>query len=140
MGRLLLNPLSIEVAVNEDKFIQAYVASRNGTDNFYFNRLYPKFFYSDGVKECAEAGCYWLVDTLGTELPAEFKKRSDYSCSISVVVDEDAQCTITGSFFDGDPDPYIKHIEYTDMPQGTWNFYVTVEEGGIFRCILLTEY
>lgn len=140
MGRLLLNPLSIEVAVNEEKFIQAYIASRNGTANFYFNRFYPKFFYSDGVKECAEAGCYWLIDTLGTELPGEFKKRTDYSCSISVAVDEDSQCTITGSFFDGDPDPYIKHIPYTDMPQGTWNFYVTIEEGGVFRCILLSEY
>ena len=126
--------------MNDQQFLTAYNASRNGTDKFYLNRLYPKFLYSDGVKECAEAGCYWLLDILGTELPAEFKKRVDYSCSVSVAVTEDSKCVITGSFIDDDPSPYIRHVEYTDMPPGTWTFFVTIEKGGVFRCILLSEY
>lgn len=126
--------------MNQDKFILAYNASRNGSENFYFNRLFTNFFYSDGVKECAEAGCYWLIDTLASELPAEFNKGTNYSCSISVAVDEDKRCTITGTFFDGDPCPYIKHIEYTDMPVGEWKFYVTNEGEFGYLCILFTEY
>jgi hypothetical protein len=105
--------------MNTEAFLKAYRQYRNGTDAFHFNPLYRKFLYSDGVKECAEAGCYWLLDILGTELPAE----------------------IIGKFHDDDEAPYTKQIDWTDMPEGTWEFYV-VYEGAEFgyRCILLTEY
>lgn len=123
-----------------EAFKTAYSKSRNGTYNFYFNPLYRQFLYSDGVKECAEAGCYWLLDILGTELPAEFKRAQEHTCMIYVVV-KDNKAEIIGKFFDDDPAPWSKKIDWTDMPEGTWEFYVVYEgpEFG-YRCILLTEY
>lgn len=123
-----------------EAFKKAYSKSRNGTDRFHFNPLYRKFLYSDGVKECAEAGCYWLLDILGTELPDEFKRAQETTCMVYVVV-KDNKAEIIGKFYDDDPTPWIKKIDSTDMPDGTWEFYVAHEgpEFG-YRCILLTEY
>ena len=126
--------------MNTEAFLKAYRAIRNGTENFYFNPLYRKFLYSDGVKECAEAGCYWLLDILGTELPAEFKRAKENTCMVYVVVKNQA-AEIIAKFHDDDQTPWTKKITYTDMPEGTWEFYVMYEgpEFG-YRCILLTEY
>lgn len=125
--------------MNAEKFIEAYRTGRNGTDNFHFNPLYCRFKYSDGVKECAESGCYWLLDILGTELPVEFRNRPDnYTCLVKVEV-LNSSAHITGEFVDEDPDPYRRHISYTDMPEGQWNFYVSFD-GDDYFCILLTEY
>lgn len=127
--------------MNEDHFITAYRESRNGTEHFYFNQLMPKFFYSDGVKECAEAGCYWLIDILASELPAKFIERQEYLCILTVSIDCDNQAIITGNFEDDDPNPYIKHLTFADMPEGDWTFYVSYEgpEFG-YRMILPSEY
>lgn len=121
-------------------FLTAYRAFRNGTSQFHFNPLYRHFMYSDGVKECAEAGCYWLLDILGTELPAEFKRAKEYTCMVYVVV-KDNTAEIIGKFHDDDESPWTKKIDWADMPNGTWEFYVVYEgpEFG-YRCILLTEY
>lgn len=125
--------------MNVEAFLKAYRESRNGTDRFHFNPLYRRFKYSDGVKECAEAGCYWLLDILGTELPGEFRKREgEYLCMVTVEV-LNSSAHITGEFVDDDPNPYTRSIDYTDMPTGTWKFVVT-SEGNDFFCILLTEY
>ena len=126
--------------MNTEAFKKAYSASRNGTDHFYFNPLYRKFFYSDGVKECAEAGCYWLLDILATELPAEFKRAKEYSCMVYVVVKEN-KAEIIGKFSEDDPAPWTKKVDLTDLPEGTWEFYVVYEGPELgYRCILLTEY
>lgn len=125
--------------MNTEAFLKAYRESRNGTDSFHFNPLYRRFKYSDGVKECAEAGCYWLLDILGTELPAEFKQRpEEYTCVVKVEVLH-SSAHITGEFVDGDQNPYTRHVEYTDMPTGEWTFYVTYD-GDDYFCILLSEY
>lgn len=126
--------------MNTDAFKQAYNASRNGTDNFHFNPLYRKFLYSDGVRECAEAGCYWLLDILGTELPAAFKKHPDEGLCIVKVTVKDGKAAIRGEFTDDDPKPYKRVIGYTDMPEGEWTFYVNDDGDGKLRCILPKEY
>lgn len=124
--------------MNTEQFIQAYNASRNGTDNFHFNPLYRTFIYSDGVKECAEAGCYWLLDILGTELPGFIRERTAGMCVVVVTV-KDGKAQIVAEAYDGDPTPYKRSVDFTDMPEGEWMFYVS-DEGGRFPCILPSEY
>lgn len=126
--------------MNTKQFIDAYNESRNGTDAFHFNPLYRKFLYSDGVRECAEAGCYWLLDILGTELPGAFAKRPDaFLCIVTVTVKNES-AKIVGEFDDDDEKPYRKSINYTDMPDGEWIFYVSDDGDGKLRCILPKEY
>lgn len=128
--------------MNTEQFLAAYQQSRNGCDHFIRHPLVRSFAYSDGVASCAEAGCYWLLDILATELPTEFKKNAatSNSCSVKVAV-AGGKATLTGEFVDGVVG-WRKAIEWTDLPEGEWVFYVTDEGGGDtrYRCILLTEY
>ena len=97
------------------------------------------FIFSDGVKECAEAGCYWLLDILATEVQAnQFKEKQSNLCILQVIV-KDQQCEITGEFFDGDSSPYSKRVPFTDLPEGTWNFYLSYEDDKVI-CYLPSEY
>ena len=129
--------------MNVEAFLKAYKEPRNGTARFHFNHLYRRFKYSDGVKECAEAGCYWLLDILGTELPGEFLARpGEHMCLVTVDVfdhDNGPAALIRGEFVDDDPAPYTRSVDYTDLPVGEWKFVVTYD-GDDWFCILLTEY
>lgn len=124
--------------MNIDNFKAAYNASRNGTDGFHFNPLYPRFRYSDGVRECAEAGCYWLLDILGTELAQHISDRDGVFCIVAVTV-SNGKAQIKGELEDDDPEPFIREIEWTDMPEGKWTFYVD-SDAPHFHCILPSEY
>lgn len=126
--------------MNTEAFISAYNESRNGTDGFHFNPLYRNFLYSDGVKACAEAGCYWLLDILGTELTRPMFKQHDSTLCIVKVKVADQRASITGEFEDGDTRPYKREVEYTDLPEGNWMFYVSDDGDGKLRCILPKEY
>lgn len=126
--------------MNTEAFIGAYRESRNGTEGFHLNPLYRNFLYSDGMKACAEAGCYWLLDILGTELTRPmFKTRDSVICIVSVKV-ADQRASITGEFEEDDASPYRREIDYTDLPEGEWVFYVSDDGDGKLRCILPTEY
>jgi hypothetical protein len=128
--------------MNAQAFTSAYSASRNGTDAYHRNPLYPNFIYSDGVKECAEAGCYWLLDKLGTELPAVFDRDEDMaSMVVEVDVAEDNTAVIRGTWEDGEPPVYQAEMEFTDLPAGQWQFFVARDYTPLrLICILLTEY
>lgn len=126
--------------MNTEAFIRAYHETRNGTDRFHQNPFYPSFVYSDGVAECAQAGCYWLLDILGTELPVQFKRRQPWEgfCIVKVQVKNEA-AAILGEWMDDDPSPWRRKVNYTDMPEGEWLFQVS-DMGDRYACILLTEY
>ena len=125
--------------MNTEAFIKAYEESRNGTYFFERHPLVRSFTFSDGMKECAEAGCYWLLAILATEIqPNQFKEKQSTLCIVQVVV-KDQKCEITGEFFDGDSSPYSKRVSYTDLPEGTWNFYLSLEDSKVI-CILPSEY
>lgn len=129
--------------MDDDRFITAYRESRNGTENFYFNKVVPNFYYSDGVRECAQAGCYWLLTLFATTVVEELHKRNIQPGDLAIVkvaVDSE-QATLTVELKDMDTNPYIHHVDYTDMPSGDWNFYIAYEgpETG-YRCILPSEY
>lgn len=125
--------------MNQEEFLKAYNQSRNGANAFYFNRLYPNFQYSDGVRECAQAGCYWLLDILGTELPKLMRERHYLFMVVTVSVSE-GQAHIKGDFEDMETDPYTKYIEYTDMPDGNWVFYIAYSGHDKFNCYLPSEH
>lgn len=127
--------------MNTGAFLNAYHASRNGTNQFYRHPINRSFVFSDGVRECAEAGCYWLLDILATELPGVFRRQGEgyHRCIVTVTVKNES-ATIKGEFMDDDPKPYKRAISYTDLPEGEWKFMVTNDDPHALSCILLSEY
>lgn len=125
--------------MDTEALLKAYNAPRNGTGMYFRHRLVPSFLYSEGMREMALAGCYWLIDLLATELPQQFDKREDaYSCVV-ILVSKDTEAHIRGEFVDDDPNPWVRRVEYTDLPEGEYKFYVAREDDK-FVCILLSEY
>lgn len=98
-----------------------------GTEQWYYNPLYPNMKYTDGVKYFAEkAGAYWFLDITGTEYHPKTTGDNpewDYFLSIVMTVEnEQAIIKVT----DGNDKVFVLHgIEYTDCPTGTWKFYLT---------------
>jgi hypothetical protein len=126
--------------MDNDAFIKAYnYNGRNGSENFYRHSLSRKFIYSDGVQECAEAGCYWLLDIVATEALKPLRIAGPYEQGIIEVVVADRKADISMTIADDAPSIWSKHVEYTDMPEGTWKF-VMKDEGEQFVMILLSEY
>lgn len=125
--------------MNTENFLKAYGKYRNGASHFCRNPLYRTFVYSDGVQACAEAGCYWLLDILGTELPAVFRRHQDEPMMIVTIRANNGKATIDGSFSDDGID-YVRRIDHTDLPDGDWVFYVGNDGDGLLRMILPTEY
>ena len=123
--------------MNTEQFTKAYNESRNGCNHFVRHPLVRSFQYTDGVQECAEAGCYWLLDIAATELPAVMRKKGEHMAVLTVKVkDGTGRLTATGS---GEAKVWSKKIDSTDMPEGKWEFYIT-DEGERFAMILPTEY
>jgi hypothetical protein len=123
--------------MNTEQFINAYNESRNGANYFLRHGLVRKFQFSDGVRQCAEAGCYWLLDIFATESAMVLRKKQENFGVLTVKVKESkATMTMTGS---GDVRLWRKVIDYTDMPEGNWVFYLS-DEGERFALILPKEY
>lgn len=127
--------------MNTEKFHQALNEFRNGANFFVRHPLCRNVAYSDGVVELAEAGCYWLIDILATELPTVFKKSEDISsqCIVKVRVAKN-HATLTGEFEDNVV-AWSRAIEFTDLPDGTFNLLMADEGEGTtpYRIILMTE-
>lgn len=124
--------------MNTQAFETAYNASRNGTDNFYRHPLVRSFQYSDGVKECAEAGCYWLIDILATEVPKPLRASEAGMVVVKATV-ADSKAALKATAGDGDPPIWSRNIDYTDLPPGEYEFLVS-DEGDRFALILISEY
>ena len=125
--------------MNNEAFLKAYQESRNGTSFFVRHPLVRNFIFSDGMQECAEAGCYWLLDILATEIrPANFQTK-DSTLAIAVLTVANSKAELVIEFTDGDEQPFKKSISYTDMPTGKWPFYLALEEG-LIKCFLPSEY
>jgi hypothetical protein len=128
--------------MNIEAFTKAYNESRNGCNQFFRHPLARRFAYSDGVKDCADAGCHWLLDILATELPPVFKVNEGVSNMASIhVVAKDSRAVIRAEFQD-DLVAWKRDIEYTDLPNGNWCFLISDEREGPtpFRMILVTEW
>lgn len=134
--------------MDEIQFKSAYGASRNGANQMYYHSLVRSFQYSDGVRDCAGAGCYWLLDILATEMPLVFRdpRANPVECrslfmAITVTVFRDGRrgALITGELRD-DETIYRREIQMTDLPEGEWKFFVFDNNDGTYTCILPTEY
>lgn len=124
--------------MKSEDFINAYNESRNGANQFFRHSLVRRFAYSDGVQQCAVAGMYWAIDIFATELPAILKAHDEHMGCVTIKVKHTkATMVMTGS---GDVQRWMRKIDYTDMPDGEWLFFVTNDGDGVFRCILPSEY
>ena len=95
-----------------------------GTQQYLFNRLYPKMKYTDGVKAMAiMAEAYWLLDLIGTEFfPRQESGEWDYFVTFKLHV---ANNTMAITITDGDCNEYLQHdITYTDFPEGDWELWL----------------
>jgi hypothetical protein len=128
--------------MNIEKFKTAYNEFRNGCNNFIRHPLARNFAYSDGVGECADAGCHWLLDILATELPPVFKMNEHVSNMVSIHVKVKDGAAVIRAEFEDDLTAWKRQIDWTDMPEGTWNFLVSNEPQAPapFRMILVSEY
>ena len=120
-------------------FLKAYSESRNGANEFYFYNLNKNFHYSDGVRDCAKAGCYWLLDIAATELPAAMHKHRAQRAILEVHVITNQTCVLELTVADDQPAIWTKDIGHTDMPVGDW-FFEVVDETVRVAMILLTEH
>lgn len=123
--------------MNVEAFKAAYHESRNGANQFFRHGLVRSFVFSDGVNECAQAGCMWLVDIAATEVPKVLNEKDEsLGCLVANVRGGGAVLRLTGS---GDVVLWTKRVPYTDMPDGDWTFYIA-DESDKRVMILPSEY
>lgn len=123
-----------------EAFLNAYNMSRNGANSFFSHGLVKKFHYSDGVKDCAEAGCYWLLDIFATEVPPLLLNSGEALAIVQVIVEgSKATLRLEPQEDGGSSIEWTREIEWTDMPEGSYNFYIA-DEGTHFSMILPSEY
>jgi len=98
------------------------LAPFTGTENYYRHVL-SRMKYTDGVQcfaENAGGGAYWFLDIVGTELMEIQQSQPFISIKLSA---QDNKADITAT--DGnDSQLYRRHIEFTDCPDGEWDFYL----------------
>lgn len=103
--------------------------------NFTGTEQYHKYWlgsmiYTDGVAHFADAGgCHWFLDIIGTEVFELHKVNPFIGVTMTVANDK---ADIVAS--DGDTNQiWSRHIEYTDCPEGVYQFYL------IDKVLLLTS-
>jgi hypothetical protein len=132
--------------MDDTAFHKALGEVRNGTDSFHFIPLYRWMKYSDGVKEVAESGCYWILDRLGLTIrPALRGLKQTYVMATVTVSVKASKAKITATTGDEDPPFWTENVSYTDMPDGDWSMLLTygaTTQGGVGEghLILVTEY
>lgn len=126
--------------MNADKFKEIYNLPRNGTDGFIRHPLSRKLTYSEGVAELAEEGIHWLLDIIATEIPQVMQGVDAMGIFKVVVVNSKAKLKL--ELQDDAPPAWSREIEYTDMPDGTYMFYINDDErdGMRYSMILPNEY
>jgi len=124
--------------MNPELFLKTYNESRNGVNRWVRNPMYRGFLMSDGVHDLADTGCHWLMDILGTELPGVYRRHPEDNFMVVKVKVADSKARIEGSFTD-DTLEYTRKVDFTDLPDGEWTFYVDRSPEGLI-CILPTEY
>lgn len=123
--------------MDNEKFTKAYHESRNGANHFVRHWFVKSFQYSDGVEDCAEAGCFWLLDIAATEMAPAIRKARETLGSLTVkAANGKADLILTGS---GDCVIWTRHVNGTDMAPGEWVFHIA-DEGHRYAMILPSEY
>jgi len=96
-----------------------------GTDQYYYNPLYPSMKYTDGVLALAElAEANWLLDLIGIEyFPQQCNRVIDYNFVVLSLIVKEGQASLKVT--DGNFNPYEhRAIGPTDFPEGTWDLWL----------------
>lgn len=106
--------------IDSDKLRRLLRGFYGGTDQWYRHGLNRNVLYTDGVQAFAEnAGAYWFLDIVATELHGLQKREHALFISLDV---RDSAATIRVT--DGNTTTlYTRAIEWTDCPEGDWTFY-----------------
>lgn len=125
---------------------------RNGADSFIrYSPLTPRFIITDGVRDLAEAaGCYWMLDILGTEVEPKLRASINRGDVATAFVEFDVKdgagwLRVTTA---GDTLPYWNcRIHVTDFPEGEWTLFemgaLEWDDSGLVTsvvCTLLSEH
>lgn len=106
--------------------LQDGLAHFYGTENYFYNPLYRKLKYTDGVQFFAlnaGNGALWFLDIIGTEVHPLAKKKGEEFTHVKLK-SAGGKADITAD--DGNGNIFWqRHIEYTDCPEGEWGFYLT---------------
>lgn len=92
-----------------------------GSEQFYRPMINRNAMYTEGVQHFAEkAGAFWLLDILFTQ-PEIVARGAEFAAITLEVKDDAAVLTVTDG---NDYTAYTREIEYTDCPEGTWEFFM----------------
>lgn len=105
--------------------LEQNLRSFTGTEFWHQHWLAREMLYTDGVEYFAESagrsGAYWFLDIIATEVFPLLKKEP-FLCIKVVVTTSD--CRIYAD--DGNDNlVWSRCIEYTDLQEGEWKFYLT---------------
>jgi hypothetical protein len=128
--------------MDEAKFKSIYGESRNGCNYRVRHPMCRKFLYSDGVKDLAEVGMYWLLDIVGTEVAQAIKKHANEFGGMAFLhaVVKDGKADLSLVRDDGETPKWERHSDFTDLPEGKWIFYLADEGDGHVFMYLPSEY
>jgi hypothetical protein len=107
-----------ETAELQDIMAQCY-----GTEHYYREKLLLSYLYTDGVKTFAMNagnGAFWFLQEVNGMIVNNKIRQSDDNLTTIHLKVKDERADIV--MFNNDQE-YIKHIGYTDCPEGDWLFY-----------------
>lgn len=126
--------------MDTERFLREYNEPRNGVNQFYFNRLYPRLKYSDGVRDLAALGIGWLLDIAGTEGVDAYVKaalahdgvlgQAYFGVEVKgstalITLKAHVEVLDAGMAVDSEglATLFERTINYTDIPEGNYLFY-----------------
>ena len=118
---------------NETNKLQELMAQCYGTEQYYRDQLLS-YRYTDGVKTFAMNagnGAYWFLQEVnGMIVDNEIRKTEDNLTTIHLKVKDERADII---MFNNNHE-YIKHIGYTDCPEGDWLFFYFTDNNVLIWC------
>lgn len=119
--------------------------SRNGCNSYFGHPLVPKFIYTEGVRELAQAAsCFWLLDLLAIPLLKAVKEDPNANNGSMVILtltkySQDAKATLEASSADDAPPFWTYDVDWTDFPLDSLTLYAQWD-GDVLITILPSEY
>jgi hypothetical protein len=95
----------------------------SGTEDYFFNPMFAKIRYTDGVKYVSDNGAAWLVTDALAVLAHHEKVRVEEFVAIKV---KSANGAATVTYDDGNDNVlYVQQYPVTDLPAGEIKFFYT---------------
>lgn len=119
--------------MDDAAFKKAYGEFRNGSNQQFRHSLVPLFLYTDGVRDCAIAGVYWLLNIVATETRdalIALAASGDESALAphqlkAVAADGKVDLTLEGYDKDGEwAEVWRRGPISSDMTEGEWTFNI----------------